>query len=139
MVVALFAEQHVKTDGLRTLRREFLDEPAINLSRPVKPEFITERAIFYGGDTRIFHGDEGEIGRGGRREIQGRPHAQVVSCTFQPLKKIEAQQPHSTDERKDENRQNDRRAFERFEFHRIELNKKPEQLKAALVLKKVNY
>jgi hypothetical protein len=43
------------------------------------------------------------------------------------------QQPDTADERQDENGQKHRRAFERFEFHRIGLNKKPGQLKVALV------
>ena len=86
-----------------------------------------------GGDAGIFHRDEGKVGRGGRGKTQGRPHAQVVSDALQPFKKIEVKQPHAANEGEDENGQNDRRAFERFEFHRLELNKKPEQLKAALV------
>jgi hypothetical protein len=40
--------------------------------------------------------------------------------------------PHGADEHEDEGGQKDRRALERFEFHRIGLNEKPEQLKAAL-------
>ncbi len=89
-----------------------------------------------GGDAGIFHRDEGEIGRGGRGKMQGRPHAQVVGHALQPVKEIEAEQPDTANEHKDEDGQNDRRALERFEFHRIGLNEKPEQLKAALVFLK---
>ena len=46
------------------------------------------------------------------------------------------QESEAADEREDENGQNDRRAFERFDFHRTGLNEKPEQLKAALVFLK---
>ena len=88
---------------------------------------------FDGGDAGIFHGDKGEVGGGRRGKMQRRPHPQVVGHALQPLKKIQPQQPDTANEREDENRQNDRRAFEWFELHRAQLNKKPEQLKAALV------
>ena len=133
MVVAQFAEQHVKGDGLRALRRKFLDEPAINLARPVKSKFVTERTAFDGGDAGIFHRDEGEIGRVRRGKMQGRPRAQVVGDAFQPVKEIKMKQPHNAYKHKNEDSQKNRRALERFEFHRIGLNEKPEQLKAALV------
>ena len=88
-----------------------------------------------GGDAGIFHRNEGEIGRGRRGKMQGRPRAQVVGDPLQPVKKIEVQQPHAANQHENENGQNDRRTFERFEFHRIGLNEKPEQLKAALAFK----
>jgi hypothetical protein len=42
-------------------------------------------------------------------------------------------QTDTANEREDENGQKDRGALERFEFHHPELNKKPGQLKVALV------
>jgi hypothetical protein len=45
--------------------------------------------------------------------------------------------PHDTNEHEDKDGQKNRRALERFEFHRTGLNEKPEQLKAALVFCKV--
>jgi hypothetical protein len=65
--------------------------------------------------------------------MHSRPRAQVVGHALQPLKKIQPQEPDAANEREDKKGQNDRRAFERFELHRAQLNKKPEQLKAALV------
>jgi hypothetical protein len=59
--------------------------------------------------------------------------AQIVGHPLQPLEKIQSRQPQAANEREDGNGQKDRRAFERLKFHRIGLNKKPEQLKAALV------
>ena len=94
---------------------------------------VAEFAVFNGGDAGFFHRDEGEVGGGRRGEMQGRPLPQVVGHALQPLKKIKPQEPDAANEHENGNGQNDRRAFERFEFHRAQLNKKPEQLKAALV------
>jgi hypothetical protein len=58
--------------------------------------------------------------------------AQVIGHPLQPLEKIQSRQPQTADKREDRNGQKERRAFEGFEFHRPGLNKKPEQLKAAL-------
>jgi hypothetical protein len=68
--------------------------------------------------------------------VQSHPRAQVVSYPFQPLEKIKLQQAQAANEGKDGDGQNDGSAFEGFELHDIGLNKKPEQLKAALVLLK---
>jgi hypothetical protein len=68
--------------------------------------------------------------------MQGRPRAEIVGDPFQSFKKIKVKQTHAANKRKDEDGQNDRRTLERFEFHRIGLNEKPQQLKAALVLLK---
>jgi hypothetical protein len=65
--------------------------------------------------------------------MQSRPRAQVVGHALQPFEEIQPQKPDAANEREDQNGQNDRGAFERFELHRAQLNKKPEQLKAALV------
>ena len=94
---------------------------------------IAELAAFDGGDAGFLDGDEGEVGGGRRGKMQSRPRAQIVGHALQPLEKIQPQEPDAANEREDENGQNDRRAFEWFELHRAELNKKPEQLKAALV------
>jgi len=134
MVVAQIIEQNVKGDRLRAFRRQFFNESAIDLSRPVKAEVKSEVITFFdGGDAGFFHRDKREIGRNRRGKMQRSPGADVVSHAFQALEKIQTQEPEAADKREDENGQNDRRAFERFEFHRIGLNKKPEQLKAALV------
>jgi hypothetical protein len=119
---------------LRALGREFLDEPAVNLSRPVESELVAERAVFDGGDAGIFHRNKGKIGRGRRGKTQSQPRAQVVSEAFQSVKKVQAQQANAADEHEDEDGYDYGRTFERLEFHRTGLNKKPEQLKAALVL-----
>jgi hypothetical protein len=65
--------------------------------------------------------------------MQSRPGAQVASHALQPFEKIKLQEPDTANEREDQNGQNNRGAFERFELHHAQLNKKPEQLKAALV------
>ena len=133
MIIAQFAEQHVERDGLRALGRKFLDQPAINLPRPVKPEFVTKRAVFDGGNAGILHRHEGEIGRGRRRETQGRPCPHIIGDPLQPFEKIMVEQAGTADKRQDENGQDDRRALDGFKFHHTGLNKKPEQLKVALV------
>jgi len=61
--------------------------------------------------------------------------AQIVGHAFQPLKEIQAPQPEAADHGDDYNGHNDGRMFGRFKCHPAELNKKTEQLKAALVLK----
>ena len=118
---------------MRALRGKFLDQPAINLARPVKAESVAERAAFDGGDAGFFHRDKGEIGGGGGGKFLGRRgRASRRSCA-PAVRKNRVQQPHAANEREDGDGQNDRRALERLEFHRAELNEKPEQLKAALV------
>ena len=94
---------------------------------------VAELAVFDGGDAGIFHRDESEVGGGGRGKMQSSLCAQVVGHALQPLKKIQPQEPDAANEHENGNGQNDRRTFERFELHRAQLNKKPEQLKAALV------
>ena len=98
---------------------------------------ITELAALDGGDTGFLDGNKSEVGGGRGGKMQSRPRAQVVGHALQPFEEIQTQEPDATNERQDQNGQNDRRAFERFELHRVQLNKKPEQLKAALVLKQV--
>jgi hypothetical protein len=65
--------------------------------------------------------------------MQGRPRAQVVGLALHLLQEIWIEQAHTANGREDGQSQNDRRTLKRFEFHRIGLNEKPEQLKAALV------
>ena len=42
MVRPQFAELHVKGDGFGALRRKFLDQPAIDLTRPLKPILVSQ-------------------------------------------------------------------------------------------------
>jgi len=74
---------------------------------------------------RLVAAGAGKLERGSRAQIVGHP--------LQPLKKIQPRQPQAANQREDGESQKNRRAFEGLEFHRIGLNKKPEQLKAALV------
>ncbi len=67
--------------------------------------------------------------------MSGRADAQIVSHAFQPLKEIEMQHADATDKRQNEKGNEQRRAFGALELHAEGLNKKPAQLKAALVLK----
>ena len=69
--------------------------------------------------------------------MQRGSRAQVIGHPLQPLEKIQPRQPQAANEREDGESQKDRRAFEGLEFHRAGLNKKPEQLKAALVMLKM--
>ena len=94
---------------------------------------VAEFAASHGGDTGFLDGNKSEVDGGGRGKFLGGADAQVVGHALQPLKKIKPQEPDAANEHENGNGQNDRRAFERFEFHRAQLNKKPEQLKAALV------
>ena len=98
-------------------------------------EFFTfHHSAFHGSDAGFLHGNKGQVGGDRRGKMQRRPHAQVVGHALQPLEEIQPQEPDAADEREDKNGQNDRCAFEWFELHRAQLNKKPEQLKVALVL-----
>jgi hypothetical protein len=90
-----------------------------------------------GGDAGFFHGNEREICGGGRGKFLGSADAQIVSHAFKTLEEVQPKQSQAANERKDCDGQNERSALEGFEFHLIELNKKPEQLKAALVFEKV--
>ena len=117
MVGAQILEQNVERDGLRALRRKFLDEPAINFARPGKAEMKTDASILHGGDAGVLDGDKGKIRRDRRGEMQRGFCAQVVGHPLQPLEEIQPQQPHAANEREDGEGQQDRRAFERLEFH----------------------
>ena len=85
------------------------------------------------GDAGIVHRNEGEIGGHRRGRILGGTDAQVIGNAFEPFGKTGIPKAEADDEREDENGQNYRRAFEPLDFHTVELNKKPAQLKAALV------
>jgi hypothetical protein len=64
------------------------------------------------------------------------PRAQIAGHPLQPLEKIQPRQPQAANEREDGEGRKNWRAFEGLEFHGAGLNKKPEQLKAALVMLK---
>jgi hypothetical protein len=132
MVGTQFVKEHVERDGVRALFGQFRNEPAINFARPVEAEMKADAAVFHGGDAGFLDGDEGEVGGGGRGKMQRGPRSQVIGHPLQPLEKIQPRQPQAANKREDGEGQKDRRAFEGFEFHRAGLNKKPEQLKAAL-------
>jgi hypothetical protein len=70
--------------------------------------------------------------------MQRGSRAQVVGHPLQPFKKIQPCQPQAANERDNTEGQKNRRGLERLEFHRIGLNKKPRQLKAALVQVRLN-
>lgn len=59
--------------------------------------------------------------------------AHIVGHPRQALQKIQVQKAQAAYEGDDGDGQNDRRAFDRLEFHALGLNEKPVQLKAALV------
>ena len=67
--------------------------------------------------------------------MQGGFSAQVVGHPFETLEEIQMEQPQSADEGDNRDGHEDRRMFGGLECHPAQLNKKPEQLKAALVLK----
>ena len=125
-----------KRGGFRALCGQFRDEPAIDFARPVEAEMKADAAVFHGGDAGFLDGDEGEVGGGGRGKMQRGSRAQIVGHPLQPLEKIQSRQPQAANEREDGEGQKNRRAFEGLEFHGAGLNKKPEQLKAALVILK---
>ena len=133
VVGAQFTEQHVKGDGLGALRGKLLHQPAINVARPVKPVRPPQQAVPESGDAGVVHRDEGEV-RGRRRgKILGGADAQVIGDAFEPFGETGIPKAKADGEREDENGQNYRRAFEPLDFHTVGLNKKPAQLKAALV------
>ena len=147
LVRAQFAEQHIHTDGFRSFFGQFLDEPSINFPWPVEAELKAKFLGFVGPDESILYsldavladGDEREVGGGGCGKIQRGSRAQIVGHALQPLQKIQPRQPQAANERENGDRQNDRRGLEPLEFHPIGLNKKPEQLKAALVSLKITF
>ena len=111
------------------------------MARPIEAELKadffgfdgTEVSVFYSLDGSFIDGNEGEIGRDGRGNTERRPRAQVIGHPLQPLEYFEPRQPQAADENKDGEGQKARRTPDGLELHCIELNKKPEQLKAALV------
>ncbi len=101
MVGTQFLEQNVERDGLRALRRKFLDEPAIDLARPGKSEMKADASVLHGGDAGILDGDEGEVGGDRRGEMERGFCAQVIGHALQPLEEIQPQQPQAANERED--------------------------------------
>ena len=120
LVGTQFAKQHVESDGFGALGGKFLNEPAINLPRPVKAVMETKPPAFDGGDAGFLHGDKGEVGGGGRGKILGRANTEIVSHPLHPFEEIKLQQADTAYEAEDEYRQNGRCAFERFQVHRIQ-------------------
>ena len=82
----------------------------------------TERAVLHGGDAGILNGDERKICGDRRGKMQRGFRTQIVGHALQPLKKIQPQQAKSANERKDDDGQDDRRAFDGLERHAMELN-----------------
>jgi hypothetical protein len=133
MVGPPFAEQHVEGYDFGTLRGQFLDEPSVNVARPIKAVRFAKQAVPERGDAGIFHRDESEVGRRGRRKLLGGPDAKIVGHQLQPIRKIGMSQADAANQGKDDERENDGRAFGSLELHAVGLNEKPAQLKAALV------
>jgi hypothetical protein len=65
--------------------------------------------------------------------MPGNANPQVISHPFKPLKKIEMEQAKAANQHEDKYRDEQRCGFEALELHTEGLNKKPAQLKAALV------
>ena len=134
MVGPQFAEQHVERDGFGALRGKFFDEPAIDLTRPVKPETGIPAGRFARRQCwnpqwrqrrdwwRRARENAGRSARANRRSSA--PAAQKNRAAASRTPQTQQENGHG---------QKDRRAFEGFELHPAGLNEKPEQLKAALV------
>ena len=90
-------------------------------------------AVFYSVNARIFHRHKCKISGNGRGEILGDADAGVVSHPLQPVEEIGVFQTQSAYQRNHQHGYNHRRWFGAFDMHAGWINKKPAQLKAALV------
>ena len=124
MVFAQFAEQHVEGDGFYALSGKFVDEAAIDLSRPVQPKVVAHLAAFHGVNGFIVNAGEAEVGGNLGIKMQSGARTPVVGHAFEAFKEIHAQSGGDGHEQDDTNRDESGDFFERLGFHLGELNKK---------------
>jgi hypothetical protein len=86
-----------------------------------------------GFDAGFLDGDKSQICCDRRGIMASRANTQVVGHALKPLGKIEVQGTGDANQREYEQGNQERRAFEALKLHTVGLNKKPAQLKAALV------
>ena len=91
-----------KATALRALRGKFLDQPAIDLARPVKADNLgyPSSPFCTAAMLESSHGDKGEIGGDGRGKMQGGSRrASRRSCAPAARKNPSSQQPQAANER----------------------------------------
>ena len=124
MIFAEFAEQNIERDGFRALCGKFVNEPSIDLSRPIQTEVIAEFAAFDGLNGFLVNAGEAEVGGDLRGEMQCGARAPVVGHPLETLEEIQLADGGDGDEQDDDSRDEGGSLFERLEFHLGELNKK---------------
>ena len=111
----------------------FFKNAPINMTRPIDALVKTERTVVERGKAFIRYENCGEISGDRFRKMKSEPYPLVVKYALNPLEEIQAQQAQPADQGGDAESNQGRRELDGFESHSRELNKKPEQLKAALV------
>jgi len=119
-----FAKNHVKGEGFGALGGQFMNQPAVNLARPVKAEPVAEPAVRNGADALLVDEDKAQVGgdRGGK--AQRAAHAHIVGQVLESLEEIQVEDSGEAHQQDDAG--NDQRGdgLEGFDLHRRELNKK---------------
>src|SRR5262249_53426574 len=116
-----------------SLRRQFLDQSAIDLAGPVEAKFVTQRSVPNRPYARFVNSHEPEIGGGRRGKHEGPPRAHVRGPPLQALEEIQPQQAQQANEEDNAERNESWDALDGLEFHTRNKAKKPERHKAALV------
>ncbi len=91
MVGTQFAKNHVKGEGFGALGGQFMNQPAVNLARPVKAEPVAEPAVRNGADALLVDEDKAQVGgdRGGK--AQRAAHAHIVGQVLESLVEIQVE------------------------------------------------
>jgi hypothetical protein len=96
-----FTEDNVECDSFSALLREFVNDTAINLARPVETETEAEGTVPDGAEAVFIDVYESEVGCDDRRELKGLASANVVGNAFQTFEKLQSKEAEQTDQKDD--------------------------------------
>ena len=86
MILTQFPEDHIQRDGFGPLFSQFLDQPPIDLPRPIKAKIETDASICaHKNDAGFIDEYEAEVIRCRQRFGQRLPRTPVKGDPFQPL------------------------------------------------------
>jgi hypothetical protein len=97
--------------------RKFVHNAAIDLARPVETESKAEGTIPDSAEAVFVNVNEAEICRDPWGKSEGLASANVVGHAFEPLEKLQAQEPQKTNEKNYGEGDQTRNKFERLGLH----------------------
>ena len=117
MIRAEFAEDDVESNGLGALLGKLIDDPAIDLPRPVKSEMEADGTVPDGSDAVFVDVNKADVRSYGWGKFEGLPGANVVGHAFKPLEILEVEQAEQAKQKDDRQGDQTRNEFERLGFH----------------------